>query len=82
MNNAFLRGALKVAAGLKSIYEYAILYISLGLFGATGLAYTMIGALLYPLLPRRFGARLGRLIMTGLFRSYLFFVKSTGLVQY
>jgi 1-acyl-sn-glycerol-3-phosphate acyltransferase len=68
MNNVLVRGALKIAAGLKSAYEYAILYISLALFGTTGLAYTLIGAVLYPLLPRRFGARLGRLIMTGLFR--------------
>ena len=82
MSNAFVRGAMKIVAGLRSLYEYAVLYISLTLFGVTGFLYTLIGAVLYPLLPRRFGARLGRLIMTGLFRSYLLFVKSTGLVKY
>ena len=82
MNNALVRGAMKIVTGLRSLYEYAVLYISLTLFGVTGFVYTLIGAVLYPLLPRRFGARLGRLIMTGLFRLYLFFVKSTGLVKY
>ena len=82
MNNALVRGAMKIVAGLRSLYEYAVLYISLTLFGVTGFLYTLIGAVLHPLLPRRFGARLGRLIMTGLFRSYLLFVKSTGLVKY
>lgn len=81
MSNTLVRSAEKIAAGLRSLYEYAVLYVSLALFGMAGLAYTLIGAVLYPLLPRRFGARVGRLIMTGLFRSYIAFVESTGLVK-
>ena len=82
MVDSVVRRLEVITAGLRILYEYTALYISLALFGGTGLAYTLIGAVLYPLLPRRFGARLGRLIMTGLFRSYLIFVKSTGLVKY
>lgn len=70
-----------LAAVLRSLYEYFVLYGSLALFGAAGLTYTLIGAVLYPLLPRRSGARLGRLIMTGLFRAYITIIKTSGLVQ-
>jgi 1-acyl-sn-glycerol-3-phosphate acyltransferase len=81
MNNAVDRSAVKIAAGLRSLYEYIALYVSLAIFGMAGLAYTLIGAVLYPLLPRRFGARVGRHIMTGLFRSYIAFIESTGLLK-
>jgi len=71
----------RLAAVLRSLYEYIVLYGSLFVFGMAGLAYTFIGAVLYPLLPRRFGARVGRLIMTGIFRPYIAFIKASGLVQ-
>lgn len=70
-----------LAAVLRSLYEYIVLYGSLTLFGAAGLTYTFIGAALYPLLPRRYGARLGRVIMTNLFRPYIAIIKASGLVQ-
>lgn len=70
-----------LATVLRSLYEYVVLYGSLALFGAAGLTYTLIGAALYPLLPRRFGARVGRLIMTGIFRPYIAIIKASGLVQ-
>jgi len=82
MNNAVDRSAVKISAGLRSLYEYAVLYVSLALFGMAGLAYTLIGAVLYLLLPRRFGARVGRRMMTGIFRSYIAFIKSTGLFKF
>jgi len=81
MNNAVDRSAVKISAGLRSLYEYAVLYVSLALFGMAGLAYTLIGAVLYLLLPRRFGACVGRRMMTGIFRIYIAFIESTGLFK-
>src|SRR5450759_1599742 len=82
MNNAVDRSEVKISKGLRSLYEYAVLYVSLALFGLAGLAYTLIGAVLYLLLPRRFGARVGRRMMSGIFRSYIAFIKSTGLFKF
>lgn len=81
MNNAIDRSAVRITAGLRSFYEYIALYVSLVIFGIAGLAYTLVAAVLYPLLPRRFGARLGRRIMTGLFRTYIALIESTGLLK-
>lgn len=67
--------------GLRSLYEYIVLYGSLAVFGLSGLTFTVIGAVLYPLLPRRTGSRLGRVIMTILCRSYIGFIKSSGIVK-
>lgn|SRR5574340_606686 len=69
------------AAGLRSLYEYAVLYGSLFIFGMAALMFTVAGALLYPLLPRRRGARLGRSIMTFLCRSYIGLIGSSGIVK-
>lgn len=68
-------------AGLRSLYEYIVLYGSLTVFGMAGLMFTLFGAVLYLLLPRRIGARLGRLIMTFLCKSYIGFIKSSGIVK-
>lgn len=81
MNNAVDRSAVRITAGLRSLYEYIALYFSLVIFGMAGLAYTLAAAVLYPLLPRGFGARLGRRIMTGLFGTYIAFIESTGLLK-
>lgn len=69
------------AAGLRSLYEYIVLYGSLLVFGMAGLMFSVVGAVLYPLLPRRRGARLGRNIMTFLCRSYIGLIKSSGIVE-
>ncbi len=81
MINPATRSLGWLATVLRSLYEYVVLYGSLALFGAAGLTYTLIGAVLYPLLPRRFGARVGRLIMTGIFRPYIAIIKASGLVR-
>lgn len=81
MGNTVFRSWDWLVAVLRSLYEYIVLYGSLALFGAAGLTYTLVGAVLYPLLPRRFGARVGRIIMTGLFRPYIAIIKASGLVQ-
>lgn len=81
MTNLMERGFSKVTAGLRSLYEYLVLFGSLGLFGAAGLTFTLVGAVLYPLLPRRIGVRVGRLIMTAIFRPYLAIIQASGLVR-
>ena len=81
MTNAVTNVFERSASGLRSLYEYVILFGSLFLFGAAGLTYTLVGAVLYPLLPRRIGVRLGRLIMTGIFRPYIALIQASGLVK-
>jgi 1-acyl-sn-glycerol-3-phosphate acyltransferase len=81
MVGSVVRGLEVIIAGLRTLYEYTALYISLAIFGVGGILISIIGAVLYPFLPRRFGARLGRLLISCAFRPYLFFIESTGLFK-
>lgn len=56
---------------LRILYEYVALYLGLGLLASFCLAWTPLAMLLQPLLPRRRGERLGRLVITGGFCLYL-----------
>ena len=80
MVNAFVLGVEAIAKGLRDIYEYVILYFSLAIFGVGGILFTLLSVVLYPLIPRRFGARLGRFLLTCMFRAYIALVKSSGLL--
>ena len=81
MKNADVRGLETVAAGLRSLYEYFVLFGSLAVFGVLALLYSLIGGVLYPLLPRRSGARFGRLLMTYLSRAFIGIIQSSGIVR-
>ena len=81
MVNKATRGRGMLSAGLRSLYEYVVLYGSLAVFGMAGFVFTVVGAVLYPLLPRRIGARVGRRIMTFLCKSYIGFITSSGIVK-
>lgn len=81
MTNVLSHGLARIGAVFRSLYEYFVLFGSLVLFGAAGLTYTLIGAVLYPLLPRHIGAKVGRLIMTGIFRPYIAIIQASGLVK-
>jgi len=81
MANMVIRSWSRLTAALRSLYEYIVLYGSLAIFGMAGLVFTVAGAVLYPVLPRRFGARVGRHIMTFLCKSYIGLIKSSGIVQ-
>ena len=81
MINAVVRGAARMAAGLRTLYEYIALYFSLAVFGVGGVFFSLIAAVLYPFLPRRFGARLGRRLISCIFWPYLLFIESTGLFK-
>lgn len=81
MINLAIRGLVAITSGLRNLYEYVALYISLAIFGVGGILFSIIGAVLYPLLPRRVGARLGRFLITCIFWPYLTFIQSTGLFK-
>ncbi len=81
MIDVVVRGVKAIAAGIWSVYEYIALYISLAIFGIGGILFSILGAVLYPFLPQRFGARLGRFLITCIFWPYLIFIQSTGLFK-
>lgn len=81
MIDTAVRSLKVIAGGFRTGYEYIALYISLAVFGVGGILFSLLGTLLYPFLPRRFGARLGRLLITCIFWLYLLFIESTGLFK-
>ena len=81
MINLVKRGLEVLVAGLRTLYEYFALYVSLAVFGLGGILFSVIAAVLYQLLPRRLGARLGRLLITCIFWPYIAFIESTGLFK-
>ena len=58
--------------------EYFQIYGAFVLFGGGGILFTLISAILYPLLPREVGARFGRAMMARMFRFYLWLVTKLG----
>lgn len=77
-----INAVARVFFGLRTLYQYVALYFSLAVFGVGAVLFSLLGTVLYPLMPRRFGARLGRLIVTRIFWLYLIFIESTGLFKY
>jgi 1-acyl-sn-glycerol-3-phosphate acyltransferase len=71
----------RLPAWLRVPYEYAAFAFALAFFGVGGLAYTLVGPVLYYLLPRRIGSRVGQSLMTGLFRMYLGLLQNLGLLR-
>ena len=58
--------------------EYGQIYGAFFLFGAGGILFTLLSALLYPIMPREFGARFGQTMAYRLFRLYLWLVTKLG----
>jgi 1-acyl-sn-glycerol-3-phosphate acyltransferase len=54
-----------------SIYEYLVFYLGMLLFGLLCLSASLLGRVLYPLLPAVIGQRLGRRIIRTVFRVFL-----------
>lgn len=67
---------------LRTVYEYLVLYYGLGLLGLICLSWTVIAAVLYPLLPRRWGEVLGRYVIMAGFRFYLAAIAVTGTCRF
>ena len=75
------RRANRLVTWLKLPYEYLVLYGGLLLFGSSIFSWSVAAAVLYPLLPRKLGSRLGRYTIMALFRGFLGVLKASGIVK-
>ena len=66
---------------LKLSYEYSVLYGGFFLFGIISLAWSLPAGVIYFLLPRKIGSRLGRFATMIGFRIFLFALRSSGIIQ-
>lgn len=66
---------------VRTVREYFWFYLALLYFGLSGALYTLIASVLYLLLPRRVGVRVGRRIIGWLFRGFLNFLEFSGLAR-
>ena len=71
----------RIAALLKNLYEYIVLYGGLFLFALMCLVWSLIATVLAPLLPRKVAAPLGQFAIMVVFRIYLSILKITGIVH-
>jgi len=65
----------------RSVWEYAVFYFALAYFGVAGIVFTLVSAMLNPLLPQALGKQLGRTTSGFLFRSYLGMLEATRLLH-
>ncbi len=70
------------AGRLRTLYEYVLLYAGLGYLGAICLAWTPFAIVLHPLLPAARARRLGRRVITFVFRSYTRFLTCIGACRF
>lgn len=75
------RGFSRVGGWFKLAYEYLVFFGGIALFGATCFLWSLIAALLHPLLPRKIGVPLGQFAIMAAFRWYLFMLKLSGIVH-
>ena len=66
---------------LRHAYEYCVLYGGLFLFGLSFFVWSAAATVLYHLLPRRFGARVGQSTIMWLFRGCIGAMKASGIVK-
>lgn len=62
-------------------FEYVAFYFCMLFFGVGGILFTLLAAILFPLLPRAVGERAGQWIMTALFRIFLWFAQILGVFR-
>ena len=67
---------------LRNAYEHAVLYYGLGLLGLICLTWTVFAVPLYPMLPRGWGAFVGRRVIMIGFRFYLSAISITGTCRF
>lgn len=79
---ALPRRVNRVLTWLRIPYEYLVLYGGLLLFGFSVFMWSTAAAVLYLLLPRRFGSRLGQFAVMVLFRGFLGVLKASGIVKF
>ena len=71
----------RAAPLLRGLYEHCAFGIALAVFGIGGLIYTVIGPLLYFILPRRIGTALGQRVIMWLFRFFVGLLNLLGLAR-
>lgn len=71
----------RIIGWIRYPYECVVLYSGLLLFTVAFFSWSAIASLLYPLLPRDFGTRLGQYTLMLMFRWYLGVLKASGLVK-
>ena len=76
------RSVNRALGWLRLACEYGVLYGGLALFASSIFLWSAVAALLYPLLPRRFGARLGQLTITALFRAFIGVLAASGIIKF
>jgi 1-acyl-sn-glycerol-3-phosphate acyltransferase len=75
------RRARGIGALLRSWYEHLVFYGLLAAFGVSSLAWSLVAAILYPLLPRRLGEPLGQLMIMAGCRYFVRLMKLSGLIK-
>jgi len=70
-----------ITTTVKAIREYLCFYFALLYFGVSGLLCTVVSGLLYVVLPRKAGARIGRRMIGALFRGVLWVLRRSGLAK-
>jgi 1-acyl-sn-glycerol-3-phosphate acyltransferase len=71
----------RAAPLLRGLYERCAFGAALLVFGVGGLIYTVVGPILYLVLPRRIGAALGQRVMMALFRIFVGLLHFLGLAR-
>jgi 1-acyl-sn-glycerol-3-phosphate acyltransferase len=66
---------------VREIYEHFVLYAALLYFAMLGVTWTAVSTVLYPLLPREAGRRVGRQTIGFLFRTYLGLLQLSGVMK-
>jgi len=66
---------------LRAGYEYVVFYGLLVAFALSSLAWSLTAAVLHPLVPRRFGAKLGQFAIMAGFRYFVGLMKLTGIIK-
>lgn len=67
---------------LRRLYEYAALGFGLGSLGIGCLLWCLVAAILYPVLPRQLGMRLGRSVIMRGFQLYLWLLQVSGACRF
>jgi 1-acyl-sn-glycerol-3-phosphate acyltransferase len=70
------------AVRLRTLYELGVLYGGLLCFALMGLVWSVPAGLLYIILPKAAGERLGRHVIMLAFRAYLAVLRATGVMRY
>ena len=69
------------ATTVRLAYEYVVFYGLIAIFGLSSLLWSILGAALYWVLPRRAGAPVGQFMIMAGFRYFVGLMRLTGLIK-